>query len=126
MATYEKKTSGAKDLYCEVQARGWPVTGEEHKTCVSACEQCRTRLERHPLEDDPLHLREGKGLWEAWQVDYIGPFRKSEGKHYVLVGVEIVSGLVQAKAVARVTGEYGEISEGVVWHLSQTTVNAIR
>jgi len=44
-------------------------------------------------------------LWEAWQVDYIGPFRKSEGKCYILVGVEIVSGLVQAKACAKATGE---------------------
>ena len=72
----KRKHSGAKDLYCEAQARGWPVTREECKTCVSACEQCRTRLEKHPLEGDPLHLREGKGLWEAWQVDYIVPFWK--------------------------------------------------
>ena len=97
--------TGAQDLYQEAQARGWPVTRENCKTCISACEQCRIHLDRHPLEDSPLHLREGKGLWEAWQVDYIGPFRKSEGKCYVLVGVEIVSGLAQAKACAKATGE---------------------
>ena len=50
-------------------------------------------------------MREGKGLWEAWQIDYIGPFRRSEGKYYILVGVGIVSGLVQAKACAKATGE---------------------
>ncbi|TRZ09556.1 hypothetical protein HGM15179_017555, partial [Zosterops borbonicus] len=86
-------------------ARGWPVTREMCKTCISACEQCHKQLERHPLEDDPLHLRTGKGLWDAWQVDYFGPFKQSGGKHFVLVGVEITSGLVQAEAFKRATGE---------------------
>lgn len=55
------------------------------------------------MEDDPLHFRKGKGLWDAWQVDYIGPFKKSGVKHFVLVGVEIVSGMVQADAFKRAT-----------------------
>ncbi|MCQ4187517.1 hypothetical protein FK515_28425, partial [Klebsiella pneumoniae] len=97
----KRKHTGAKDLCREALARGWPVTRATCETCISACEQCRRRLERHPLEDDPLHLREGKGLWDAWQVDYIGPFQKSGGKHFVLVGVEIISGPVQAEAFNR-------------------------
>lgn len=97
--------SGVKDLFREAGSRGWPVTRELCNTITSACSQCRTRLERHPLQGPPLHLRDGKGLWETWQVDYIGPFKKSEGKQYILVGVEVVSGLVQAEAVARATGE---------------------
>jgi len=32
------KHSGKNDLFCEAQARGWPVTREECKTCVSTCE----------------------------------------------------------------------------------------
>ncbi|KAK4829695.1 hypothetical protein QYF61_006070 [Mycteria americana] len=97
--------SGIKDLLKEAGSKGWPVTRKMCGTVISACGLCRTRLEKHPLQDPPLHLRDGKGLWETWQVDYIGPFRKSEGKQYVLVGVEVVSGLVQAEAVARATGE---------------------
>ena len=94
----KRKRSGIRDLFREARARGWPVTREERKTCLSSGEQCRGRLDRHPLEDDPLHWREGKGLWEAWQVDGIGPARKSEGKGYVLAGGELVSGLAQATA----------------------------
>ena len=60
----KRQHSGVKDLYCEAHARGWPVTREECKTCVSSCEQCHARLERHPLEGGPLHLREGKGACE--------------------------------------------------------------
>ncbi|RMB96167.1 hypothetical protein DUI87_27228 [Hirundo rustica rustica] len=101
----KRQHTGAKDLYKAAHARGWPVTREMCRTSISACEQCCKRLERHPLEDDPLHLREGKGLWDAWQVDYIGPFKKSGGKHFVLVGVEITSGLVQANAFQRATGD---------------------
>ena len=52
-----------------------------------------------------MHLREGKGLWGAWQVDYIGPFKRRGGKYFVLVGVEITSGLVQVEAFNRATGE---------------------
>lgn len=63
---------------------------------------CRTRLEKHPLQDSPLHLWDGKGLWETWQINYIGPLRQSE-EQYALV--EEVSGLVQAEAAARATGE---------------------
>lgn len=37
-------------------------------------------------------------------MDYTGPFLKSEGEQYVLVGVEIMSGLTQAEAVARAAG----------------------
>ena len=99
------KHTGAKDLYREALAWGWPVTRDMCKTCISACKQCRRRLERHPLEDDPLHLREGKGLWDAWQVDFIGPFKRSGGKHFVLVWGEITSGLVQVEAFNRATGE---------------------
>lgn len=33
----------------------------------------------------------------------MGPFKKSGGKHFVLVGVEIISGLVQANAFKRAT-----------------------
>ncbi|KAF4803663.1 hypothetical protein TURU_014241 [Turdus rufiventris] len=40
-----------------------------------------------------------------FRVDYISPFRKSGGKHFVLVGVEIISGLVQAEAFKRTTGD---------------------
>lgn len=97
--------SGVKDLLKETVSRGWPVTQELRSTVISACGLCCTRLEKHRLQDSPLYPWVGKGLWETWQIDYIGPFKRSEGKRYVLIGVEVVSGLVQAGAVSRATGE---------------------
>lgn len=38
-------------------------------------------------------------------VDYTGPFKRSEGKQHVLVGVEIILGLSQARAFAQATRE---------------------
>ncbi|XP_032530464.1 uncharacterized protein LOC116780089 [Chiroxiphia lanceolata] len=79
--------SGNRDLFKEAISRGWPVTRELCNTVISACSLCRTRLKDHdPLKDPPLHLRDNKGLWDTWQVDYIGPFRISYGKQYILVG----------------------------------------
>jgi len=57
------------------------------------------------MQDLPIHLHDGKGLWDIWQVDYIGPFGRSEGKQHGLLRVEVVLGLVQAEAVAQAAGE---------------------
>jgi len=62
----KRKHSGINDLFCEALAQGWPVTREECKTRISSCEQYHVHLGRHPLENDPTHLIEGKALWEAW------------------------------------------------------------
>ncbi|NAW49656.1 transposase family protein, partial [Salmonella sp. gx-f5] len=43
--------------------------------------------------------------WHSWQIDYISPLRSSGGKKYVLVGVEVISGLTMAAAFASATGE---------------------
>ena len=72
--------TGVLDLYHEAQAHGWPVTREQFRTCISACELCHIRLARHPLQDAPLHLKEEKRIIETWQIDFIGPFHKSESK----------------------------------------------
>lgn len=94
---------GVKDLFKEAGGRGWPVTQELCNMVISACNQCCTQLESHPLQEPPLHLWDGKGLWETWQVDYIGPFKKSDRKQYVLVGVNVVLRLTQAVSLARAT-----------------------
>ena len=67
------KHTGSKDLYCEAHARGWLVTKESCRTCISACNLCRRQLDKHPRDQPPLHIKIRKGLWETWQVDYIGP-----------------------------------------------------
>lgn len=98
--------SGSKDLFKEAVSRGWSITRKLCETIISACGLCCTRLGEHnPFKGQPLHLRDNKGLWDTWQVDYIGHFQVSKGKLYVLVGVEIVLGLTQAEAVSRATGE---------------------
>ena len=97
--------SGVKDLFKEAGGKGWPVTRELCSMIISACSQYCTRLERYALQEPPLHLWDGKGLWETWQADYIGPFKKSDGKQYVLVGVQVVLGVTQTVVIARATGD---------------------
>ncbi|KAK4818052.1 hypothetical protein QYF61_004579 [Mycteria americana] len=30
------------------------------------------------------HIRQGKALWNTWQVDYVGPLNPSHGKKFIL------------------------------------------
>lgn len=71
-------------------------------------------LTRRPLKNDPLRVPTGKGLRDARQIDCVGPFRRSNGKYYALVGVEIASGLVRAGASPRAMGE-GAVKALALW-----------
>ncbi|GAB0208766.1 pol-like protein ENS-3 [Grus japonensis] len=66
--------TGRADLYREGIARGWPVSVKLCEQVVTACSQCRLRLNKdHPSKAPPLHIRDKKTLWHTWQIDYIGP-----------------------------------------------------
>ncbi|GAB0209671.1 pol-like protein ENS-3 [Grus japonensis] len=98
--------TGRADLYREGIARGWPVSVKLCEQVVTACSQCRLRLNKdHPSKAPPLHIRDKKTLWHTWQIDYIGPLRPSGGKKCILVGVEVISGVTMATAVTAATGE---------------------
>lgn len=98
--------AGQADLCREGIARGWPVSVKLCEQVVTACSQCCLRLSKdHVSKAPPLHIRDKKMLWHTWQIGYIGPLRPSRGKRYILVGVELISGITTAKAVTAVTGE---------------------
>ena len=72
---------------------------------LMACPQCQIRLKvNHPNQAPAQHIEQGKALWSTWQIDYVGPFKPSHGKRYILVGVEVVSGLTMATVVSTATG----------------------
>ncbi|XP_064008637.1 uncharacterized protein LOC135180213 [Pogoniulus pusillus] len=97
--------SGKADLYYECRSRGWPISMTTCQAIISACPQCTVRLKaNHPNLAPAQHIREDKKLWSTWQIDYVGPFKPSHGKKYILVGVEVVSGLVMATATNAATG----------------------
>lgn len=96
--------SEIKDLLREASSQGWPVN-KEQCSVITACGGCHIWFDWHPLQNPPLHLREGKGLWDVWQVDYIGPFKSPNRKTYLLVGIEIIYGLTQDATVSKATGE---------------------
>lgn len=99
--------TGKADLYKECQARGWPATVADCERTITHYPQCRLRLKMdHPNQAPPLHMRAGKTLWQTWQINYIGPLRTSNQHRYILVGVEVVSGLTQATATTAASGEW--------------------
>ena len=55
--------SGSKDLYKEAISRGWAVTRDLRNTVISACGQCRVRLEKYnPLKEQPLTFKDKQGF----------------------------------------------------------------
>ena len=44
----------------------------------------------------PLAYNLPIGLFDAWGIDYMGPFQKSQGYEYILVAVDYVSKWVEA------------------------------
>jgi len=97
---------GRADLYQESLARGWPVSVKLCEQVVTACSQCRLRINReHPSKVPPLHIWDKRTLWHSWQIDYIGYLRPSGKRKYILVGVEIISGLTMATSAESATGE---------------------
>ena len=73
---------------------------------LTACANCQIRLKaNHPNQVPAQHTKQGKALWSTWQIDYVFPLKPSHGKRYILVGVEVVSGLTMATAVSTATGD---------------------
>lgn len=66
----------------------------KHEATITTYPQCQIRLKAsHPNQAPPQHIRQRKALWSTWQAGYIGPLKSSHGKRYILVRVEVVSGL---------------------------------
>ena len=102
----KKGHSGQEDLYYECPSRGWPVSMKTREAILTACPQCPIRLNaNHPNQAPAQHIRQGKALWSTWQADYSGPLRPSSGRKYILVGVEVASGLSVATAVGTATAD---------------------
>lgn len=96
--------SGKADLYYECQSWGWPVPMKNCDVILTACPQCWIRLKAtHPYQAPTQCIKQGKALQSTWQTNYIGALKPCNGKKYILLGVEIVSGLSMARAVRAAT-----------------------
>lgn len=60
--------------------------------------------QNHPNQALAQNIKQGKAFWTTWQDYYVGPLKPSHGKKYILVWVEVVSGLLMAAAVCTATG----------------------
>lgn len=101
MATSESWPLQDGDVLRQGLRRGWLVTLKAYETFISACSHFHTRPEKQSLQDYPSPSKGRKRVmgnlagwlhWCFWQIR-----RK-------IIRVEIVSSLVQAEAVAWVTG----------------------
>lgn len=93
----KRDPSDKAELYYKFRSWGWSVSMTTYETIISVCLQYRIKLKvNHPNLAPSQHICHNKNLWNSWQVDYVGPCKLSHGKKYVLVGIEVVSGLTMA------------------------------
>lgn len=69
--------TGSYDLFQQAARRGWPVTKALAKQTVDSCHFCQIMVQYMSKGQQFVNIREGKLLWETWQVDCIDPLKQT-------------------------------------------------
>ena len=86
--------TGEFHFFKQARRRGWLVRRRTAKYIIEICKFSKEMKKQVTLRQSNANLRKGKGLWEVWQVDHIGPLcRTPRGWTYILTGVEGISGI---------------------------------
>lgn len=73
----------------------WPTLFNDDQDFMKACDQCHRTGSIGKKQKMPLKGIPKVELFNVCDLDFIGPFLKSFGKEYILVGVEYVSKWVE-------------------------------
>jgi transposase InsO family protein len=69
---------------------------EDTKRCVSSCPECQRTGNISQRNSTPLKYNLQIDLFDVWGIDFMGPFKNSNGYEYILVMVDYVSKWVEA------------------------------
>ena len=74
----------------------WPTMYEDTKNFVRRCARCQKHGNINTRDAMPLTNNLQVEIFDAWGIDYMGPFPLSQGCEYILVAVDYVSKWVEA------------------------------
>ncbi|GKB38702.1 DNA-directed DNA polymerase [Tanacetum coccineum] len=77
----------------------WPTIYRDAHDLVTHCDSCQRQgkiSQRDEMPQNPIQVCE---IFDLWGIDFMGPFSSSRGNRYILVAVDYVSKLVEAKAL---------------------------
>ncbi|GJR18044.1 reverse transcriptase domain-containing protein [Tanacetum coccineum] len=77
----------------------WPTILRDAHDLVTRCDSCQRQgkiLQRDEMPQNSIQVCE---IFDVWGIDFMGPFPSSRGNKYILVAVDYLSKLVEAKAL---------------------------
>ena len=79
----------------------WPNMFKDAHNFVKSCPECQktgTMTRKHEMPMRPIQFCE---IFDAWGIDFMGPFGNSQGCEYILLAVDYVSRWIEAVAVRK-------------------------
>jgi hypothetical protein len=74
----------------------WPEMHEDTKRYVASCPECQRNGKISQRNVMPLNYNLQIDLFDAWGIDFMGPFKNSHGYGHIVVMVDYVSKWVEA------------------------------
>nr|GEZ12942.1 reverse transcriptase domain-containing protein [Tanacetum cinerariifolium] len=77
----------------------WPTIYKEAFELVKNCDSCQRQGKISQKDEMPQNAIQICEIFDAWGIDFMGPFLNSKGNKYILVVVDYLSKWVEAKAL---------------------------
>nr|GEY55503.1 reverse transcriptase domain-containing protein [Tanacetum cinerariifolium] len=77
----------------------WPTIYRDAQDLVKTCDICKRQGKISQRDEMPQNSIQVCKIFDAWGIDFIGPFLSSRWNKYILVAVDYLSKWVEAKAL---------------------------
>nr|GFB52369.1 reverse transcriptase domain-containing protein [Tanacetum cinerariifolium] len=77
----------------------WPTIYKDAYDLVKSCDSCQRQGKISQKDEMPQNVIQVCGIFDAWGIDFIGPFTSLRGNMYILVVVDYSSKWVKVKAL---------------------------
>nr|GEV36744.1 reverse transcriptase domain-containing protein [Tanacetum cinerariifolium] len=77
----------------------WPTIYRDAHDLVTRCDACQRHGKISQRDEMPQNAIQVCEIFNVWGIDFMGPFPSSKGNKYILVVIDYLSKLVEAKAL---------------------------
>nr|GFA11534.1 reverse transcriptase domain-containing protein [Tanacetum cinerariifolium] len=77
----------------------WPTIYKDEFELIKHCDSCQHQGKISQRDEMPQNSIQVCEIFDVWGIDFKGPFPSSKGNKYILVAVDYLSKLVEAKAL---------------------------
>ncbi|GJV23297.1 reverse transcriptase domain-containing protein [Tanacetum coccineum] len=77
----------------------WPTIYKDAHELVKNCDSCQRQEKISQRDEIPQNSIQVCEIFDVWGIDFMGPFPSSRGNKYILVAVDFLSKLVEAKVL---------------------------